>query len=525
MSPGLIRMIEQPLPPSRRTPGFASYALAVAATGVTLLLRVVLSGWIGDRPLLILFLIPIILGSYVGGLGPGLVATLVAAAGTDYFLIPPFHTFRFERSSDVAGWLVMVITGVLVGVLTEALHRARRRAEALAVVTERNSRALRDSEERLLAVIESMSEGLVISDLDGQLLHWNRAALDMHGFESREEGRRGLVEFASIFELATLDGVPLATEQWPMPRIYRGERVSALELRIRKLGQSWTRVFRYSGTMVRGPDGGQLAFLTIADITEQKRAEAEILGLNAELERRVAERTAELSAMNKELEAFSYSVSHDLRAPLRAIDGFSSAVIEDYGELLPDEGRTFLARVSDSARQMSRLIDAILAFSRMSRAPLEKRAIATGPLVREVIRDLEPEWQGRTIDFQVAELAGCQADRTLLKQVWTNLLANAIKYTRKVESAIVSVGSELQHGEIVYFVRDNGAGFDMRYAGRLFGVFQRMHRPDEFEGTGIGLAIVRRIVDRHGGRVWADAAPNHGATFFFTLGPGGPPPV
>ena len=245
--------------------------------------------------------------------------------------------------------------------------------------------------------------------------------------------------------------------------------------------------------------------------------EAELRESNEELERRVAERTAELQAANEELEAFSYSVSHDLRAPLRAIDGFSQAVVEDYGPQLPEECRRYLQTIRDGAQRMGALVDDLLAFSQLSRQPIKKQSITTANLVCAALEELGSHGQ-KSHEVQVGDLPPCEGDPKLLKQVWINLLSNALKYTRKRDCVIVEVGSMRQGGETVYFVRDNGTGFDMRYAGKLFGVFQRLHRVEDYEGTGVGLAIVQRIVHRHGGRVWADAAVDRGATFYFTLG-------
>ncbi|AFZ26731.1 putative ATPase [Cylindrospermum stagnale PCC 7417] len=265
-------------------------------------------------------------------------------------------------------------------------------------------------------------------------------------------------------------------------------------------------------------DGSVEYFSTIMrDISTLKAVEAEVLQLNAELEERVMERTAQLQSANKALETFSYSVSHDLRAPLRAIDGFSRIIQEDYSEQLDAEANRYLKVVRDNAKRMGELIDDLLNLSRLDRKEISKQPVFVNELIQQVLRDLTPEWSGRQIEFAIADLPICQADFSLLTQVWVNLLSNAIKYTRYKSVAHIEVGYQVMDGEFVYFVRDNGSGFDMQYADNLFGVFQRLHREQEFEGTGIGLAIVQRIIQRHGGRIWAKAAVDQGATFYFTL--------
>jgi PAS domain S-box-containing protein len=268
---------------------------------------------------------------------------------------------------------------------------------------------------------------------------------------------------------------------------------------------------------VREPDGSVTWHGSMSDVTQRKRAEQEIRRLNAELEQRVQSRTAELERANRELEAFSYSVSHDLREPLRAMHGFSRALDEDFGAALPPDGKRYLAAVRSAATRMGRLIDDLLEFSRLGRQPLKRRIVATRTLVEECLREFQnPDAQR---EITLGELPPCHADPALLRQVFANLLSNAFKYSRGRNPAKVEIGARRnESGETVYFVRDNGSGFDMRYVDRLFGVFQRLHRQEQFEGTGVGLAIVQRIIARHGGRVWAESAPDQGATFSFTLG-------
>ena len=486
----------------------------------------------------------------------------------------------------------------------------------------------------LSAVTENLTEGLVIATVDGQMLHWNRAAVAMHGYRDREECLRMVPDFASHFTMTTLEGEPVPFEQWPLPRILRGETLRDFEIRVERPG--WKRVFSYTGSVTKDPSGRELAFVTVNDVTARREAEealresdarsrttldrmlegcqiidhdyryvyvneaaaqhgrrerSELVGhtmmeaypgieatplfavlrecmqtratrtlenaftypdgaravfelvvqpvpegilvasidvtaqrlaqesvlqLNATLEDRVTQRTVQLEQANKELEAFSYSVSHDLRAPLRAIDGFSHALLDEHAADLPEEAKRYILTIRHNAQRMGALIDDLLMFSRLSRLPIKARTIDMNLLVRTSFDELTQ--RGKPVELRVADLPFSLGDPALLKQVWINLLANAVKYTERVTAPLVEVGAEVVDGEQSYFVRDNGTGFDMRFVGKLFGVFQRLHRDDEYERTGVGLAIVKRVIDRHGGRVWADGAMGRGATFHFTLG-------
>jgi PAS domain S-box-containing protein len=270
----------------------------------------------------------------------------------------------------------------------------------------------------------------------------------------------------------------------------------------------------------------------VEEVTDFVRRKASPLGSTDELNARVQQMEAEifkssqslqatiqqLESANKELEAFSYSVSHDLRAPLRAVNGFAAILLEEFGPHLPAEARRYLERINNGGKRMGELIDDLLAFSRLGRQPLGRRPMSMARMVQDALDELIPQREGRKIDIRIGALPDCLGDPALVRQVWVNLLSNAIKYTRGRAVAEIEIGSTSWTGEDVYFVRDNGTGFDMKYADKLFGVFQRMHRTDEFEGTGVGLAIVHRIVQRHGGRVWAEAEQDRGATFHFTLG-------
>ena len=245
----------------------------------------------------------------------------------------------------------------------------------------------------------------------------------------------------------------------------------------------------------------------------------EIRRLNDELEERVRTRTRELESALRHMESFSYSISHDLRSPLRAVNGYAEILLEDFGPNLPAEAQGYLGKMATNVTRMGDLIDDLLTFSRLNRHPLLIKSVDAAAIARQVLEEMDGEREGRTVEVVIGNLPPCPADPSLLKQVFANLIGNALKYSRRREDARIEVGSFLQDGSPVYFVRDNGVGFDMTYADKLFGVFQRLHSQAEFEGTGVGLAIVHNIISRHGGRVWAEAEVGKGATFFFNLPP------
>jgi PAS domain S-box-containing protein len=354
-------------------------------------------------------------------------------------------------------------------------------------------------------LLANVNDAVIASDENFNLTSWNPAAEKMYGWKAEEVlGKPG----PEVFRTEFIDEERSAA----ISRLFETGLLHAETIQYRKDGLP----IDVEGDLMalRDEEGRTTGYLTVnRDISERKRAENEIRKLNADLQHRAVE----LEAANKELEAFSYSVSHDLRAPLRAMDGFSRILLTDYAAQLDADAQRYLKLVRDNAQQMGDLINGLLNFSRLGRQSLQKTTVNPKNLIERVMQDLLTENQNRQIEWKLGDLPVCQADSILLKQVFANLLQNALKFTRQREVAQIEIGSQQVEGDTVYFVKDNGVGFDMRYAHKLFGVFQRMHRAEDFEGVGVGLATVQRIVHRHGGRIWAESELDRGATFYFTL--------
>jgi PAS domain S-box-containing protein len=365
---------------------------------------------------------------------------------------------------------------------------------------------------RMATVVRDSNDAITIQDFAGRITAWNRGAELMYGYSEAE---------ALLQNIERLTAPGKVDEQRDFTRrLVTGEAITAFETqRVAKDGRVldvWltvTKLMDAAGTPVGIAS-------TERDITERKRAAEEVQRLNADLEQRVVERTAQLEEANKELESFSYTVSHDLHAPLLHVQGYVNMLAREVGGQLSERGRRYMKTIEDASRKMGVLIDDLLAFSRMGRADMSETMVNLDSLVQDTLGDLEPVTRERNIVWTIPPLPAVQADPAMLKLALTNLLSNAVKFTRQRNPAEIEIGCDGMEGErVILFVRDNGVGFDPQYAHKLFGVFQRLHRADEFEGTGIGLANVRRTIARQGGRVWAEGGVDRGATFYFTLKP------
>ena len=377
-------------------------------------------------------------------------------------------------------------------------------------------KARRETEQQLQVVMENMREGLLISDFSGKVLHWNPAALEMHGADNTEEVLSNFRTFAKMFEVSTLDGTVLLMDQWPLARVLKGEHLHDLELRVRRLDRDWERIFSYYGAVTHYGDGKGMAFLIIKDITERKHAEEALRDAKTNLEHKVNERTAQLLAKSKEMEDFCYSVSHDLRAPLRAMAGYSRLLLDGYDECLDEEGRSFLTNVRSATKHMNDLIEDLLSYSKLERRKLSTTVIRLPDFISGLLARFRGSLENvrLTVDVDDFEI---NADPEGLAIALRNLVDNAIKFSKYAAEPAIEIRSKVVNGFCILSVRDNGIGFDMRFYDKIFEIFQRLNHAEDYPGTGIGLAMVYRAMQRMGGRVWAESQPGAGAVFYLQL--------
>lgn len=458
----------------------------------------------------------VVAGLLFGGTG-GIIAAIVF--GLTALAFELLETKGLVPASRVNHTVLSIWISVVLGLEFIAIFQflANRSISTALKQARRTKTALDEAEERYREVFETTSNSIFLLDVtpDGRFpcYRFNPACEKVVGLTTAEAlGRTPEEYFPPDLARTVTDnyrrcvalGAPIDYEETITP--IRGT-AGVFHTTLIPLKNAAGRIYRIVGVA--------------HDITERKQAETALRRSRDELETRVKERTAELQKVNQELEAFSYSVSHDLRRPLRAVTGFAELLMADHASELSEDGRQLLTTIKNGAAQMNQLIEALLNLSRIDRQPLVPRPVNLTALVRQTVAELQPECTGRDMHIRVADLPECQGDPALLRQVFENLLSNAIKYTRTRPVAEIEIGFKAADGQgmTTYFVRDNGVGFDMRHADKLFGVFQRLHRAEEFPGTGVGLSIVRRIIHRHGGKIWAEAAVDQGATFYFTLPP------
>ena len=476
------------------------YRLAVVSVAIALGTALLLerSGFRGVE--LPLFLFAIALTVWYGGVGPAILAVVSCGLAFDFFFTDPRFSL-YVTSSEVPYYLCFLSFALLLAWFSAVRRRVEQqlrqsREELQKEVVERTQQA---------SLLDLTHDTIFVRDMDDVITYWNRGAQELYGWTVKEAiGKHSDHLFQTDFPIP-IDDVRaelLRTGRW------EGE--------LQKTKSNGSLVVVSSRWSLRRDEQGQpVAILeTNNDISDRKRREEEIRKLNDEL----GKRTADLEASNKELEAFAYSVSHDLRAPIRHVLGYTELLRKNVSSVLDDKSHHYMNTILESAKRMGNLIDDLLAFSRIGRAETRETMVSLELLVKEVQGDMKEDTDGRNIAWRISPLPDLYGDRSMLKLALVNLMSNAVKFTRTRPQAEIHIGcAEKSDDGVVLFIKDNGVGFDMKYANKLFGVFQRLHQTDAFEGTGIGLATVQRIIHRHGGRVWAESSVDQGATVFVSV--------
>lgn len=656
-----------------RLPRWLAYGVALALVVAMLMVRLALGEVVGEQPMLVLFTLPIAVAALVGGLGPGLLATVAAALLTSFFVIDPVGSLWIGTGTDLFQWGLLIGNGLLVSVLSGVLHRLRARDRAHLHHTAAANEALRRSEARVQQLFDDAPQAMALVSDDGTVLALNRRFLALFGYQPGEltslaqwwpqaypdpvyrdevsaawvervgrarvtgtpvqtseyrvtcrDGRERNIQFdGTVLDGSVLTTLTDMTERRHAERALAQAQAEALELQNRarvaalnqmqdatlareqaeaalralresegrlalfvehapaalamfdpemryvavsrrwlegfglggqnligrnhyevfpEIREEWRAVHRRAqagevlrrdedrferadGTVrwvrwevrpwrsVDGQIGGIVVFTE--DISAHKAAEEALQRLNATLEARVAERTAQLEALNQSLESFVYSVSHDLKAPLRGVEGYSRFLQEDHAQRLDEEGRLFIANIRSGVARMGELIDDLLAYSRMERRPLHSDLVDLGALLRRLLAEREAALaeRGVQVELDLPAVLCVQVDADGLALALRNLLENAIKFSARSAVPHIAIAARVAPGRVTLSIRDNGIGFDMKYHDRIFEIFQRLHRLEDYPGTGIGLALVKKALERMGGRVWAESAPGQGATF------------
>ncbi len=447
-----------------------------------------------------LFLFAIAVSAWYGGSGAALLALLLSTISFDYFFTEPLHTLYITGSD-----LPYFISFTSFASLVTWFSTVRRRVEA-ELRQARDQLEIEVAERTQQASLLNLTHDTIfVRDMSGIITFWNRGALELYGWTAEQAiGKRShdLLRTGFPEPLEDISAELLRTGRWD------GEVThTKADGNVVVVSSRWS--------LRRDDHQRPIAVLeTNNDITERKRRELEISSLNDEL----GKRTAELESINKELEAFAYSISHDLRAPLRHMAGYTELLRKNTAAILNEKSQRYVTIIMDSAKRMGNLIDDLLAFSRIGRAETHKAPVSLDQLVREALTEVQQDTEGRKIVWSVGALPVWYGDRSMLRLALVNLIANAVKFTRTRAQAEIEIGcADQRQNQVVVFVRDNGVGFDMKYVNKLFGVFQRLHTHEAFEGTGIGLATVQRIAHRHGGTAWAEGRVDQGATFYFSL--------
>ena len=446
-----------------------------------------------------LFLIAVAVTAWYAGPRPTSLAVVLSIAFFDFFFTDPRYSF-YVTASDIPYMLAFIAFALLVAWFSAVRRRVegelrQARDHLQTEVLERTQQA---------SLLNLTHDSIFVRDMDFFISYWNLGAQELYGWTAEDAvGKHSQQLLQSVF--------PAPLEDIHMELLKTGRWEGELQ---RTTARGAPVVVAARWALRRDEHARPVAVLeTSNDITDRKRREQEIQGLNVEL----AKRSADLEAINKELEAFAYSVSHDLRAPLRHIAGFTELLQKKISSVVDEKSKRYITMILDSAKRMGNLIDDLLAFSRIGRAETQKTLVNLTPLVREVLAEVRQDTEGRKISWKIGELPALYGDRSMLRLALINLVSNAIKFTHTRPQAEIEIGcADGSTNDVVVFVRDNGVGFDMKYVHKLFGVFQRLHQSAEFEGTGIGLATVQRIIHRHGGKVWAEGVVDGGATFYFS---------